>query len=183
MTRVLKLLPDTAQARLRPRAQPTWMAPMLATLAETRPTGDGWIYEPKLDGVRCLIFVREGRVQLMSRNRKPLDTAYPELAEALVTAVRGDAILDGEIVAIDPRTRLPSFSLLQRRMGIRNEALARRSGVPVQLFLFDCLYYEGVDLTSLGLVDRKAVLRDIVWYDEQIRFTPFKSTGSDRMYR
>jgi DNA ligase D-like protein (predicted ligase) len=122
-------------------------------------------------------------VRLLSRNRKPLDAAYPELAESLETSVRGNAILDGEVVAIDPATDQPSFSLLQRRMGIRNAVAARRSGVPVVLYLFDCLFYEGVNLTSLPLLDRKAVLRDVVWFDDRIRFTPFRSTGSDAMYR
>lgn len=171
MTRVLKI------------PQPVWMEPMLATLTDTRPQGDGWVYEPKLDGVRCLVFVQNGKVRLLSRNRKPLDAAYPELAQALETSVRGNAILDGEVVAIDAATGQPSFSLLQRRMGIRNAVAARRSGVPVVLYLFDCLFYEGVNLTSLPLLDRKAVLRDVVWYDEQVRFTPFRSTGSDAMYR
>ncbi|HJP55896.1 MAG TPA: non-homologous end-joining DNA ligase [Gemmatimonadales bacterium] len=171
MTKVLKL------------PQPVWMEPMLATLTDARPAGDGWIYEPKLDGVRCLVFAEDGRVRLMSRNRKPLDEAYPELVEALETGVRGNAILDGEVVAIDPATGLPSFALLQRRMGIRNAVAARRSGVAVMLYLFDCLFYEGVNLTSLPLLDRKSVLRDVVWFDDQVRFTPFKSTGSEAMYR
>jgi ATP-dependent DNA ligase len=119
----------------------------------------------------------------LSRNRKPLETAYPELVGALETSVRGNAILDGEVVAIDPGTGQPSFSLLQRRMGIRDVVAARRSGVPVVLYLFDCLFYEGVNLTALPLLDRKAVLRDVVWFDDRVRFTPFKATGSDAMYR
>ena len=163
--------------------QPVWMEPMLATLTDARPRGDGWIYEPKLDGVRVLVFAQGGKVRLMSRNRKPLDTAYPELVNALETGVRGDAILDGEVVAIDPGTGQPSFSLLQRRMGIRDAVAARRSGVPVVLYLFDCLFYEGVNLTALPLLDRKAVLRDVVWFDDRVRFTPFKATGSEAMYR
>jgi DNA ligase D-like protein (predicted ligase) len=156
---------------------------MLATLADDPPPVGGWIYEPKLDGVRVLIFVSRGRVHLFSRNRKPLDAAYPELAEALSLAVRGDAVLDGEVVAIDPKRRLSSFSLLQRRMQLRDAARAERSGVPVILYLFDILHYEGIDLTGLPLVDRKGVLRDVVWYDDPIRFTPFRTTGSARMYR
>jgi bifunctional non-homologous end joining protein LigD len=171
MTKVLKL------------PQPVWMEPMLATLTDVRPEGSGWVYEPKLDGVRCLVFVQDGTVRLLSRNRKPLDAAYPEIVDALETGVRGNAILDGEVVAIDPTTDLPSFSLLQRRMGIRNAVAARRSGVPVVLYLFDCLFYEGVNLTSLPLLDRKSVLRDVVWFDDQLRFTPYRSTGSAAMYR
>jgi DNA ligase D-like protein (predicted ligase) len=156
---------------------------MLATLADNPPAAGKWLYEPKLDGVWVLIFVSDGRVRLYSRNRKPLDAAYPELVEALAIAVRGDAVLDGEVVAIDPATGNSSFSLLQQRMQLRDAVRAVRSGVKVVLYLFDCLYYEGIDLTGLPLVDRKSVLRDVVWYDDPIRFTPFRTTGSAQMYR
>lgn len=183
MSRRLEALSRTAHARLRYRAQPGWIPPMLATLADAPPRAGQWIYEPKLDGVRALVYTSGGRVQLFSRNRKPLDAAYPELVEALGLAVRGDAVLDGEIVAVDPKTGQSSFSRLQRRMQLRDETRARRSGVAVELYLFDCLFYEGVDLTNLPLVDRKAVLRDVVWYDAPIRFTPFRTNGSAAMFR
>jgi DNA ligase D-like protein (predicted ligase) len=183
MSRRLETLAKASHSRLRYRAQPGWMPPMLATLAEAAPRGQGWLYEPKLDGVRVMVYATGGRIRLLSRNQKPLDGAYPELVDALGTAVRGDAVLDGEVVAVDPATGQSSFSRLQRRMQLRDETRARRSGVGVQLYLFDCLYYEGVDLTGLPLVDRKAVLRDVVWYDGPIRFTPFRTTGSAAMFR
>jgi bifunctional non-homologous end joining protein LigD len=173
----------THETSLRQRPQPTWMPPMLATLADDPPPVGGWIYEPKLDGVRVLVFASQGRVRLFSRNRKPLDAAYPELVEALSVAVRGDAVLDGEVVAIDPKRGVSSFALLQQRMQLRDAVRAARSGVPVTLYLFDILHYEGFDLTGLPLVDRKSVLRDVVWYDDPIRFTPFRTSGSARMYR
>ena len=170
-------------SRLRYRAQPRWMPPMLATLVDAPPTGGGWLYEPKLDGVRVLAHVTGGKVRLWSRNRKPVEGGYPELVEALETATRGDAVLDGEIVAIDPQTGLSSFARLQQRMQLRDAVRAARTGVAVRLYLFDCLYYEGVDLTNLPLVDRKKVLRDVVWYDDPIHFTPHRTTGSAAMYR
>ena len=174
-------LADTS--RLRYRAQPRWMPPMLATLVDAPPTGSGWLYEPKLDGVRVLAHVTGGKVRLWSRNRKPIEGGYPELVAALETATRGDAVLDGEIVAIDPGTGLSSFARLQQRMQLRDAVRAARTGVAVRLYLFDCLYYEGVDLTNLPLVDRKKVLRDVVWYDDPIYFTPHRNTGSAAMYR
>jgi bifunctional non-homologous end joining protein LigD len=181
--RRLDALSKAPHGRLRYRAQPAWMAPMLATLAETAPRETGWVYEPKLDGVRVLVYTNGGNVRLFSRNRKPLDNAYPELVDALSFAVRGDAVLDGEVVAVDPHTGQSSFSRLQRRMQLRDELRARASDVAVELYLFDCLFYEGIDLTNLPLVDRKAVLRDVVWYDDPIRFTPFRTTGSAAMLR
>jgi DNA ligase D-like protein (predicted ligase) len=156
---------------------------MLATLTEQLPTEGKWVYEPKLDGVRALIYVSGGSVRIYSRNRKPLNDAYPELVDALATAVRGDAVLDGEVVAFDDKRGVASFARLQQRMQLRDPVRARRSQVPVYLYLFDCLFYEGVDLTGLPLLDRKPVLRDVVWYDDPIRFTPFRTTGSAAMFR
>jgi ATP-dependent DNA ligase len=101
MTRALKALAKTAPGALRYRTQPSWIPPMLATLTEALPTQGKWVYEPKLDGVRALIYGTGGAVRIFSRNRKPLNGAYPELVEALETAIRGDAVLDGEIVAFD----------------------------------------------------------------------------------
>lgn len=172
-----------ARGRLRYRAQPSWMPPMLATLSDRAPTGTGWIYEPKLDGVRVLAYVTGGSVRLFSRNRKQVEGGYPELAEALSLAVRGDAVIDGEIVAPDPATGLSSFARLQQRMHLRDVQRAARTGVSVEIYLFDCLFYEGIDLTALPLLDRKKVLRDVVWYDGPVRFTPYRTTGSAAMYR
>jgi DNA ligase D-like protein (predicted ligase) len=141
------------------------------------------VYEPKLDGVRALIYVTGGHVHIYSRNHKPLNDAYPELVEALQLAVRGDAVLDGEVVAFDAKTGVTSFSRLQQRMQLRDPIRARRSLVQVYLYIFDCLYYEGVDLRNLPLLDRKAVLRDVVWFDDTLRFTPYRTTGSATMFR
>ena len=171
------------RGRLRYRAQPRWIAPMLATLTEQAPPGGGWIYEPKLDGVRVLAYVTGGSVRLFSRNRRQVEGGYPELVEALSLAVRGDAVLDGEIVAPDPATGLSSFARLQQRMHLRDAVRVTRTGVSVELYLFDCLFYEGIDLTGMPLLDRKKVLRDVVWYDGKIRYTPYRTSGSAAMYR
>jgi DNA ligase D-like protein (predicted ligase) len=156
---------------------------MLATLTEVFPTEGKWVYEPKLDGVRALVYVSGGEVRIYSRNRKPLNDAYPELVDALSGMVRGDAVLDGEIVAFDSERGITSFSRLQQRMQLRDPVRARRSQVAVHVYLFDCLYYDGVVLTELPLLDRKTVLRDVVWYDDPIRFTPYKSSGGVAMLR
>jgi bifunctional non-homologous end joining protein LigD len=156
---------------------------MLATLVEDVPRGAAWIFEPKLDGIRALAHVERGAVTLFSRNHLPLDARYPELVGALATAIEGDAVLDGEIVAIDPRSGLSSFQLLQRRSQLRNAALARTSGVAVKLYLFDCLFSSGKDLTPLPLIQRKARLREVVRYDRTIVFTPYRVRDGAAMLR
>jgi bifunctional non-homologous end joining protein LigD len=165
--------------------QPRWLPPMLATLVEPRALPKGWIYEPKLDGVRCLAFVRNESVHLFSRNQKPLDGAYPEIVEALGRAARGDAIFYGEVVAIDPARGISSFSLLQQRIGLRDAARARASGVPVEYHIFDCLWYEGADLRKLPLVDRKCILHDAIRTRRSgrapIRLTPVAESGFEAL--
>lgn len=162
---------------------PSWIPPMLATLTEALPTQGKWVYEPKLDGVRALIYVSGGTVRIYSRNQKPLNDAYPELVEALSDAVGGDAVLDGEIVAFDPERGVTSFARLQQRMQLRDPVRARRSQVAVHLYIFDCMHYAGLDLTGLPLLERKAALKDIVRYADPIRFTPFETTGAATMLR
>jgi bifunctional non-homologous end joining protein LigD len=183
MNRPLKVLPRSAPQGSRRRPFPSWIPPMLAILSDEFPTEGKWVYEPKLDGVRALIYAGAAGLRVYSRNRKPLNDAYPELVEALEPAVRGEAVLDGEIVAFDAERGITSFSRLQQRMQLRDPVRARRSQVAVYLYLFDCLFYEGVDLTSLPLLDRKAVLRDVVWFDDPIRFTPFKTSGGSAMLK
>ena len=79
---VLDRLPSIAKGRLRKRAQPAWLGPMLATLTDERFSRNGWLFEPKWDGERCLVF-RHGRdLKLFSRNRKRLNEKYPEIAGA-----------------------------------------------------------------------------------------------------
>jgi bifunctional non-homologous end joining protein LigD len=153
-------------------ALPRWVEPMLATLVEPAALPDGWLYEAKLDGVRCLAFAGNGTVRLLSRNRKALDGAYPEIADALRKAVRGSAVLDGEVVAIDPARGISSFSLLQRRIGLRDAGRARRSGVPIEFWLFDCLFHDGEDLRRRPLTERQRALRSAVRPAGPIRITP-----------
>src|SRR5919107_3662849 len=156
---------------LRRRPMPTWLPPMLATLTEELPAGGNWVYEPKLDGVRALIYVTGRSGRMYSRNRKPLNDAYPELVEALRKGVHGEAVLDGEVVAFDEESGVSSFSRLQQRMQLRDPVRARRSQVAVHLYLFDCMYYEAIDLTGLQLLERKSVLKDVVSVDDVLHLT------------
>src|SRR5919198_6130589 len=92
-------LPAEVKALLRKREQPTWVAPMLATLTEVRFSRKGWLFEPKLDGVRCLVF-RHGRdLNLFSRNQKLLNDRYPEIVMSFQRENIDSFIADGEIVA------------------------------------------------------------------------------------
>ncbi len=138
---------------------PLHARPMLATLAARPPTGPGWAWELKWDGIRALALVHAGALRLWTRNGNDVTPRYPEL-EQLGHALAGhDAVLDGEIVTFDDAGR-PSFERLQRRMHVRDtneiERLARE--VPVVYVVFDLLWLDGHLTTSLSYENRRRLL-------------------------
>jgi bifunctional non-homologous end joining protein LigD len=141
--------------------------PMLATPVSELPSGEGWAFEFKWDGVRALIDISDHGVVIHSRAGNDVSTAYPELI-SLATGV-GDALLDGEIVSfVDGR---PSFGQLQARMHVRSGAEARRLArtAPVTFVAFDLLRRYGVDLTGRPYTERRATLER--WAAERPEWT------------
>jgi bifunctional non-homologous end joining protein LigD len=133
---------------------------MLATSVETLPSGDGWAYEFKWDGVRALMHVTDHGARLTSRADNDVSGGYPELIAQAADV--GDAIFDGEIVVfVDGR---PSFERLQTRMHLRGKAEVARMAVdcPVTYVLFDVLRRYGVDLTDRPYTERRATLERFV---------------------
>jgi bifunctional non-homologous end joining protein LigD len=155
--------------------------PMKAKLTD-RPFSDpAWVFERKLDGIRAAVRKQGGEVTLTSRTDKPLTPAYPELVEALESEPAGDFLADGEIVAFDgSRT---SFERLQGRMGVHDPRLARLTGIPVYLYLFDLLEFDGHDLTGLPLRTRKATLRRVLSFHGAVRYTPHRNERGEELFR
>jgi DNA ligase D-like protein (predicted ligase) len=157
----------TDRAKLRRTPMPRWTPPMLATLAKEVFSDPRWVYEIKLDGQRSLVFKRGDSIRLMTRNEKDRTSHYPDLKEALEVGTGADLIADGEIVAFDgDRT---SFSRLQDRMQNPHPSARQVAEVPVFLFLFDLLWFDGNDLTRLPLLARKRLLRRAVGFEDPIR--------------
>ena len=94
-------LPADAKAWLRKRAQPKWVAPMLATLTDEVFSRQGWLFEPKWDGECCVAFRRGRDLDLFSRNRIRLNAKYPEVVQSIHQQEATSLIADGEIVAFD----------------------------------------------------------------------------------
>jgi bifunctional non-homologous end joining protein LigD len=161
--------PDPAPAAERgeapgPRAAPP--KPMLAvngTPALARDMGAGGWAELKWDGVRALGVWTAGALRLYARSGADITDRYPELtAPGAATFAADDAVIDGEIVALDERGR-PSFSLLQNRMHLSRAAdiQAEMRRTPARLYLFDALHADGADLTPRPLAERREALERI----------------------
>ncbi|MGC5166705.1 ATP-dependent DNA ligase [Luteimicrobium sp. DT211] len=155
---------------------------MLATLGKRSDVvGDAgeWAYEMKWDGIRTLARVEQeeghgrARVSMASRNGKDQGPGYPDVVEALGRAVAGEAVVDGEIVALDGKGR-PSFGLLQRRMNLADprEIEAAAKEVPVQLFLFDVLEQDGEPLVDLPYDERRQRLEALVTENDVVKVPP-----------
>jgi len=165
----LDRLPAGAKPLLLKRAQPKWIAPMLATLTEERFSRQGWLFEPKWDGERCLAFRSRRELILFSRNRIRLNEKYPEITAALRCQQIDTFIADGEIVTFDDG--ITSFAKLQQRMTVERPSAALLRRVPVRLCLFDLLYLAGYDTRQVPLRYRKEALRNAFDFQDSLRFT------------
>jgi bifunctional non-homologous end joining protein LigD len=160
-------IPNGLKGRLVKANQPDWVRPMLATLASDRFFDQAWIYEPKLDGVRCLAFKRAHDVELYSRNRNLINARFPEVAEELREQPADTFILDGELVACEGSRS--SFSLLQGRFR-GGDLVSRHAGIKVYYYVFDIVYIEAYDVTGLPLMARKKLLEEAIVYADAIRY-------------
>ena len=177
----LDRLPARAKARLRKIAQPAWVPPMLATLTDKRFSREGWLFEPKWDGERCLAFRNGGDLQLFSRNQKRLNEKYPEITAVFRWQETSSFIADGEIVAF--KNGVTSFAKLQQRMQVEHPPANLLRMVPVALCLFDLLYLDDYDTRQVPLRYRKQILRDTFDFRDSLRFTEHRETEGEAYYR
>src|SRR5437870_9554440 len=96
----------------RAEPMPRDVEPMLATLVDQAFTDAAWVFEPKYDGVRCLAYVRTGGIELVTRRGNEVAFRYPDL-RSLPEHVKGEALLDGEIITFDESGH-PNFQQLQQ---------------------------------------------------------------------
>lgn len=153
--------------------------PALATLTHEQFSDDDWIFERKLDGVRCLASREDGRVRLRSRTGGAQGGAFPEIVEALEAQASPDFVVDGEIVAFDGAQT--SFAMLQPRIHLTDPARARRTGVAVFYYLFDVLHVDGHSTRGLPLRERKSLLQDMFDWQDPLRFSAHRN-GAGREY-
>ena len=144
---ILRKREEGASAREQRRYEP-----MLALLAERLPSGSGWLFEPKWDGYRVLGYVRGGVATLRSRRGNDLTERFAGVAKELPKALRSpDAVVDGEVCALDEQGR-PSFSAMQQA----------KPGTPLVYEVFDLLELDGKPLLDLPLTERRERLEALM---------------------
>lgn len=149
-------LPDAGRSA----GMPHDLRPMLATLVEDPFDDPAWVFEIKQDGYRALAELEKGAVRLYSRKNISFNRQFPEIVRSL-GRLPGEAVLDGEVVALDENGR-SYFQLLQNHL--------RNGAGTVSYFVFDLLYLNGRDLRPLPLRERKALLREYLPDLPDIRF-------------
>ena len=185
-TSELPALSDAEQRLVRVADAPAHARLMKAVLSREPFSDPDWIYERKLDGIRCLA-VRDGPggsglargarsgarggVRMVSRNDLDLSERYPEVRDALAAQSAPRFAVDGEIVAFDGAQT--SFARLAAR---------GHHPVPVFLYVYDLLWLDGYDVTALGLRTRKRLLRGALRYAGPLRLSAHRNRDGEAMF-
>lgn len=151
---------------------PSGIKPMLATLVDKPFDEEGWLYEVKWDGYRAVAYLNNGTVDMRSRNDKSFNEKFYSIYKAL-EQWKINAVIDGEIIVTNDRG-ISNFSSLQNW---RSEADGE-----LVFYMFDILWLEGEDLTSLTLTQRKEILQKIVPSINNIRFSESFSAGATEFF-
>jgi DNA ligase D-like protein (predicted ligase) len=167
----LDLLTGDERGLIRESDPPTGHDAMRAKLTDDRFSDPDWIYERKLDGVRCIAVRDGGAPHLWSRNDLSLDGRYPEIADALATDAAQRFAVDGEVVAFDHGQT--SFARLAAR---------GRRRVAVFYYVFDLLWLDGYDLRDLPLRSRKRVLKAALGWEGNVRMSTHRNRDGEKMF-
>lgn len=154
------------------RPMPTVIHPMLAESISEPFDNAEWLFEIKWDGYRAVAFIENGKVRLVSRNQNELTARYPELKDMAKFIKAKNAILDGEVVALDEQGKA-SFSLMQQRTGFRpgGKRATANADVPVLYYAFDLIYLDGEDWHRVPLDQRKRKLESVIKSGDSLRYS------------
>jgi bifunctional non-homologous end joining protein LigD len=145
---------------------------MLATLTDAPFDDPDWVFETKWDGFRLIACLEHGKVTLYSRNGKIISDSYRGVAQAL-ERLKVDAVLDGELVALD-RRGISHFQLLQN---------ALRAEATLRYCIFDLMFLDGEDLRDWTLVERKERLRRLLPKHPLLSFSTHRSQHGSKFFK
>lgn len=149
------------------------LQPILAKLARSIPDGDGWLFEPKWDGFRCVVFRDGDRIELQSRKLRPLGRYFPELIDPLLEALPQRCVVDGEIVVAHGGGRGLDFDALLQRIHPAKSRIDRLAAeTPAAYVAFDLLARGDRSLLDVPMIERRSALVDAVTTNDVVHLTP-----------
>ena len=156
-------------------------SPMLIASQEQAFDDKRWIYELKLDGIRCLAYFGHGEVDLRNKRNFQINSRFPELGR-IYKNVRTNCILDGEIVVL--KDGVPDFYALQKRTFLTDKYRIEleTTRFPAVYVAFDCLYMSGKELIWEPLTTRKQILQEIVTETERIAISRYIEEHGKALY-
>lgn len=156
----------------KPEVFPSNLKPMKAEHGDKPFDHKNWIFEPKMDGIRVLAYVRAGKVRLITRNGLDQTSQFPEIARHLAEQ-RGHMILDGEIVAFEDGK--PGFTPMMKRFHLKEAASLEAADRtwPCVFYAFDLLHLDGFDLRPLPTVERKRHLLAALLPTERVQYVEY----------
>ena len=160
------------QTSVKKKKLPREIKPMLATLVDKPFDEEGWLYEIKWDGYRTIAYLNHGDVEMKSRNNKSFNEKFYPIYNTL-KKWEINAVLDGEIIVANEKG-ISDFSSLQSWRSEADGALL--------LYVFDLLWYDGKDLTTLPLTERKEILNEIFPSLENIRISEGFNAGATEFF-
>jgi bifunctional non-homologous end joining protein LigD len=166
---------------------PMRIEPMLPTLVEKPFSDPKWLFELKWDGVRAIAWINGSaknagqRLTIRARSGSDITARYPELAALSEFISARQAILDGEIAALDERGR-GDFEKLQQRMHVRAPSESVIAAAPVVFYLFDILYCDGCDLRQAPLIERKQFLRALLRPSDRFRYSDHQAERGTELF-
>ena len=153
--------------------------PMLAKLSRTIPDGDGWLYEPKWDGFRCIVSRRGDDVELTSRSERPITRYFPELLPLLRAALPDHVVIDGEVVLPDADGKGLDFDALLQRIHPAASRVDRLAAETPSVFIaFDLLALGDESWLARPLRERRARLLEVVTPGPSVYVTPASTDGA-----
>src|SRR6202047_1990996 len=169
-------LPDARKTPM-PRSIPL----TLASLSEKPFSNPDWLFEVKWDGVRGIAYLANGEVSVRSRAGREISFEYPEVRDLSNQLDASEAIVDGELVALDSAGR-SNFQRLQNRAGVRNPSRQLLESIPATYYAFDLLYCDGCDLRKVPLERRKNLLKQILRPNTHIRYSEHEIGKGKELY-
>ena len=149
---------------------PGFIPPQLATLTTAMPSGTDWLHEVKFDGYRVISYSENGNVRMMTRNGLDWTHKFGDLPEMLAKLPLSNAIIDGEVVALDA-DNVSSFSKLKNALSAGGDNLS--------YYVFDLLYLDGKNLTNQPLIERKAQLEPLIRKMSRVFYSEHFVSSSD----